>query len=91
MVQEANDIERILVAVSDMIRNVQGTIELGWALGTSYTGLYTAAPSLRLMTESGDLLVDDRDRQPDLLHLPDAGDGQLIIEYAGQNYLCEVT
>ncbi len=89
--EKANDIERILVAVSDMIHNVQDTIDLGWALGTSYTGLYAAAPSLRLMTESGDLLVDARDRPPDLLHLPDAGAGQLIIEYAGQNYLCEVT
>lgn len=89
--EKANDIERILLAVDEMIHNVQDTIDLGWALGTSYTGLYAAAPSLRLMTESGDLLVDARDRPPDLLHLPDAGAGQLIIEYAGQNYLCEGT
>lgn len=89
--QEANDIERILVAVYDMIHNVRSNIDLGWALGTSYTGLYAAAPSLRLMTESGALLVDARERQPDLLHLPEGGAGQIVVEYNGGNYLCEVT
>lgn len=89
--EKANDIERILAAVYNMIQNVQSNIDLGWALGTSYTGLYAAAPSLRLMTEGGALLVDDRDRQPDLLHLPEGGAGQIIVEYNGGNYLCEVT
>lgn len=89
--EKANDIERILVAVSDMIHNVRSNIDLGWALGTSYTGLYAAAPSLRLMTESGALLVDARERQPDLLHLPEGGAGQIVVEYNGGNYLCEVT
>lgn len=89
--EKANDIERILVAVSDMIHNVRSNIDLGWALGTSYTGLYAAAPSLRLMTESGALLVDARERQPDLLHLPEGGACQIVVEYNGGNYLCEVT
>ena len=89
--EKANDIERILAAVYDMIHNVRSNIDLGWALGTSYTGLYAAAPSLRLMTESGALLVDARERQPDLLHLPEGGAGQIVMEYNGGNYLCEVT
>lgn len=38
--QEANDIERVLLAVEDAISRMERTINLGWALGLADIGIY---------------------------------------------------
>lgn len=37
---EANNIEKILVMINDMLENIKHTINLGWALGIADIGLY---------------------------------------------------
>lgn len=37
---KANDIEKILVDVDDLLTKIAGTVDLGWALGIAYIGLY---------------------------------------------------
>ena len=37
---KANDIEKILVDVDDLLTKIAGTVELGWALGIPHIGLY---------------------------------------------------
>lgn len=38
--QKANDIEKILISIGEMVGNIKRTVNLGWALGISHTGLY---------------------------------------------------
>ena len=37
---KANDIEKILVDVDDLLTKIAGTVDLGWALGIAHIGLY---------------------------------------------------
>lgn len=37
---KANDIEKILVDVDDLLTKIAGTADLGWALGIAHIGLY---------------------------------------------------
>lgn len=39
----ANNIERILISVETMIKNIQKTVDLGWAMGIAHIGLYGGA------------------------------------------------
>lgn len=36
----ANDIEKILADVDDLLTKIAGTVDLGWALGIAHIGLY---------------------------------------------------
>ena len=38
--KEANDIEKILIDVEQLITNMIETLDAGWALASAYTGLY---------------------------------------------------
>ena len=37
---KANDIEKILADVDDLLTKIAGTVDLGWALGIAHIGLY---------------------------------------------------
>ena len=37
---KANNIEKILVDVDDLLTKIAGTVDLGWALGIAHIGLY---------------------------------------------------
>lgn len=93
--EEANDIERILIAVDEMIRNMQSTVEFGWAIGTSYVGLYfgTDSGARYLMLENGNMLANDMDELQDLSTLSEVDADavkQIVIELGGENYLCPI-
>lgn len=88
--QEANDIERILADVDWLIDQMKANVNAGWAIGTSHTGLYAANPTVKLLSESGAILVDDLENAPDLLTLPDGNGSTVLVESDSANYLYEV-
>ena len=93
--EKANDIERILIAVDEMIRNMQSAVEFGWAIGTSYVGLYfgTDSGTRYLMLENGNMLANDMDELQDLSALSEVDADaakQIVIELGGENYLCPI-
>lgn len=87
----ANDIEKILADVDWLIDQMKANVNAGWAIGTSHTGLYAANPTVKLLSESGAILVDDLENAPDLLTLPDGNGSTVLVESGGANYLYEVT
>ena len=91
--ETANNIERILLEIGKLTENMAATIDQGWALGTSHTGLYAARSTAHLLAESGALIVEEDGESPDLLKLPDAPEQatvELLAEYNGTTYRFEV-
>ena len=96
-VQQANDIERILVEIDAALTMLVQSVNFGWAMAQAHVGLYIPQRPALLLTQDGLVLLTENDEHLDiaLFGLPACKriDKTAVLMLAGtnQNYKLEVT